>query len=270
MRSGVRVVCLVLLAVTLLAHAASAQSLTPCVQQISFSVEREFLPGLRGKVLASYTVTIKQSYEQKFADGNSIRWTIETVQARDEAGRTMRQHIEGCDAESGGDQSSLRIRTSIYDPASKTDTSWSTGPGSMALTTIVHRPEPFNPQIPPDWKDIPRTPSTPYRPQLTREDLGTRTIAGMEAIGTRQTEIFPSGFLGNDLPLKVVHETWTNPQNHAILLAIDDDPRTFGPRTWEVESLTIGPPDPALFTPPANYKVWDQNPRAQTAVDAGH
>lgn len=268
MRSGIRVVSLVLLAVTLLPHAASAQSLTPCVHQISFTMERELFAVPRSNIRRPYTATVKQSYEQRLFDGNVIHWTVEAVQARDETGRTMRQYIEGCDADSGA-QSPLRIRTSIYDPASKTDTSWSTGPGTMALTTIIHRPEPFSAQIPPGWKDIPRTASTTYRPEITHEDLGTRTIAGMEATGTRQTQIFPAGYYGNDVSLKIVFEIWTNPQNHATLLAIDDDPRSFGHRTWEVESLTLGPPDPALFTPPANYKVWEQNPQTQATAEAG-
>ena len=263
MRSRSRVAFLILFAAAGLTsfHAASAQSLTPCVHQVTFSMERELFPGPRGNLRVAYTAMVKQSFEQRLSDGNTIHWTVEAVQARDETGRTMRQHIAGCDADSGG-QSPLIIRTSIYDPALKTDTSWSTGPGSMALTTVIHQPEP------PGWKDIPRTPSTLYKPQVTREDLGTRTIAGMEATGMRMTEIIPAGFVGNDMPLKVMHETWTNPQNHATLLSIDDDPRTFGRRTWEVESLTVGPPDPALFTPPADYKVWDQNLRPQTATDA--
>jgi hypothetical protein len=242
MRPGIRVVNLVLLASTCLVavRALPAQSLSPCVHQITFNMEREIFAVTRGNVRAAYTATVKQSFEQKLMDGNTIHWTVEAVQARDETGRTMRQHIEGCDADSGG-QSPLRIRTSIYDPVSKTDT---------------------------DWKDIPRTPTARYKPQITHEDLGTRTLAGMEATGTRQTEIVPAGFYGNDLPLKIVHETWMNVQNHATLLAIDDDPRSFGRHTWEVESLTVGAPDPALFTPPADYKVWEQNPRPQTTADA--
>ena len=141
---------------------------------------------------------------------------------------------------------------------------WTVGPGTMALANISHMQEPT---AQPDLKDIPRTPATPYKPQITREDLGTRTIAGMEATGNRMTEIIPAGQEGNDAPLKVVHETWFSRDNHTPLLAIDDDPRT-GHRTWEVESLTVGPPDPALFTPPANYKVWEQNPRPQATADA--
>jgi hypothetical protein len=265
MRSGIRVVNLALLVSTglLAVRALPAQSLSPCVRQVRLSVERDiFMPTTRNNARPAYTATVKQTFEQSLSDGNTIRWTVEAVQARDEAGRTMRQFIQGCEPDAG--QWQLRIRTSIVDPASKTDTSWNSGPGSMALTTVFHQTESTTP---PDWKEIARTPSAPYKPEMTRENLGTRTIAGMEATGTRITEIVPAGQEGNDMPLKIVHETWLNPQNHTTLLAIDDDPRT-GHHTWEVESLTVGPPDPALFTPPPNYKLWDQNPRPQTTEEA--
>ena len=263
MRSGIRVVFRVLLAAASLAgiQAASAQSLTPCIHQVRINMAREIFATIRGNVRPGYTATVKQTFEQALADGNIIHWTVEEVQARDEAGRTMRQYIQGCEIDSGG-QPQLRIQTMVNDPASKANINWATGPGAMTLAYLMHQPEPA---IPPDWKDIPHAPSAPYKPAITREDLGTRTMAGMEAIGTRTTQVIPAGEDGNDMPLKVVHETWANPQNHTTLLVIDDDPRT-GHHTWEVESLTVGPPDPALFTPPTNYKVWDQNPRPQTTA----
>jgi hypothetical protein len=266
MRSGIRVVNLALLASTgfFAVSALAAQSLTPCIHQVvRLGVGREVFFGIGTNMRSAYTATIKQTYEQSLMDGNTIHWTIEEIQARDEAGRTMRQHIQGCAADGSG-QPQLRIQTTVFDPTSKTSANWAVGSGMMALTSISH---PQEPAVQPNWKDSPRTPSTPDTPEITREDLGTRTIAGMEASGTRMTEVLPAGWEGNDISLKVMHETWTNPQSHTILMTIDDDPRT-GHHTSEVENLTVGPPDPALFTPPANYKIWDQNPRSQTTADA--
>lgn len=265
MRSAVRVVSLVLFAAASFASVdtASAQSISPCIHQIRIVFDRDIFMTIRGNRRPAYTATVKQSFEQTLSDGNIIHYTLEAVQARDEAGRTMRQRIEGCEPDSSG-QLQPRIQTTVFDPALKATTSWGTGPGTMALTSVFHQ---HQPPLPPDWKDIPRTASVPYRPEITREDLGTRTIAGMETTGTRTTEVIPAGREGNDMPIKVVHETWTNPQNRATLSDTYDDPRT-GRRTWEVESLTIGPPDPALFTAPANYKVWDQSPQTQTASTA--
>lgn len=263
MRPGSRVVNFMLftLAIVLSKSTVSAQTLTPCMHQVPINMMREIFSLTRSNARPAYTATVKQTFEQSMVDGNTIHWTVEEVQARDEAGRTMRQYIQGCEVGNDG-QPQLRIQTTVYDPVSKTNTSWATGPGTTALANLMHQPQPA---IPPDWKDIPRTPAAPYRPQMTREQLGTRTIAGMEATGTRITQIIPAGDEGNDMPLKFVSETWMNSQNHATLLVIDDDPRT-GHRTWEVESLTAGPPDPALFAPPTNYKVWDQNPQPQTTA----
>lgn len=264
MRSGIRVVSLILLApASLVAASASAQSLTPCIQEVRLSMEREVFLNSPSHARPAYTATIKQTYEQTFPDGNAIHWTVEVVQARDEAGRTMSQHIQGCAPDDSG-QPQLRMLTTVHDPVAKTFLNWNTGPGSVALANLQHQ---MQPAFPSDLKDIPRIPWKPQRAQITRESLGTQTVAGLEATGSRITQIIPAGQEGNDMPLKVVHETWSDAKNHSTLMAIDDDPRT-GHHIWEVESLTVGPPDPALFVPPANYKVWDETSRPQTTADA--
>jgi hypothetical protein len=259
MRSGIRVVNFVFLTAAGLfaACALPAQSLTPCIRSVFFSVEPEPLLGARGKL--SYTALITKTFEFKLADGNSIHWTLQAMQAHDENGRTMRQHIEGCNIDNSG-QPQLRIRTSIYDLAAKTDISWSMGPGSVALTTISHS----RLLTQPNWNEIARVPypRDPH-PEITNEDLGTRTIAGMEATGRRRTEVIPAGRDGNDLPLKLMTETWTSVKDHIMLMMVTDNPR-MGRSSWEITNLSLGPPDPALFTPPADYRVWDQEPQSAT------
>jgi hypothetical protein len=269
MRSGIRVVSVVLLLFPGLLGfgSASGQSVTPCASIGVFSASHEFfIPMRKGQPAVAYTATIKETFERTLAGGSTLHWTTESTQARDESGRTFVQRIEGCNLDSNG-QPQLRTWVEINDRANKTTTSWRTGPGNMMLATIFHTQR----FVGPDWKDIPRTPyvRSPGLESTTKEDLGTRTIAGLEATGSRTTRILPVGSAGNDTPLKMVQETWTAQQNHAVLMEIDDDPLS-GRRTWEVESLTLGPPDPALFTPPANYKVWDRNPepQAQTTADA--
>jgi len=228
---------------------------------MTFSMDSEVFLGGRGVARTAYTATIKHTFERNLADGNSIHWTSESTQARDESGRTFQMRIQGCDFGQDG-QPQLRTMVIVSDPAAKTFTQWNTGPGTQALAMVVHQHAPSQP----DWKDIPRTPTVPYRPETTREDLGTRTIAGMQATGSRVTEFIPAGREGNDSPMKIVRESWTDKQNHMMLMIVQDDPRN-GHSTWEVESFTIGAPDPALFAPPANYKVWDQDAQqAQTTT----
>jgi hypothetical protein len=266
MRPGIRVVNLVLLASTGLFTVAAlpAQSLTPCVRSMVFTIGQQVFIGARaGGHAPAYTATIKSTFERALADGNTIHWTAESIEARDEAGRTVRHGVQGCDVDADGQQQ-LRTDANIFDPVANTSTHWNTGPGTMALVTVTHQ---RTSSSHPDWKEIPHAPPVQYHPQVTSEDLGTRTIAGMQATGTRATEIIAAGADGNDMPLKIVNETWMNKENHTILMRVQDDPR-YGRSTWEVENLTLGPPDPALFTPPANYKVWDPDAQTQPQTTA--
>ncbi len=91
----------------------------------------------------------------------------------------------------------------------------------------------------------------------TSEDLGDRTIAGIEAKVTRGTGIIPAGDQGNDQPLTIVRENWMSTQYHIPLLTITDDPRT-GKRTDEVTVFQPGEPDPALFHIPEGYTVRER------------
>ena len=91
------------------------------------------------------------------------------------------------------------------------------------------------------------------------EDLGARTINGIDAKGRRTTETFPAGSFGNDQPLTVSHEVWMSPELGLPVLQIDDDPRT-GVRTTELTEIERGEPDPALFQPPEGYTIKDQYP----------
>lgn len=55
---------------------------------------------------------------------------------------------------------------------------------------------------------------------LTIEDLGTRTIAGVETIGRRETNSIDVGVMGNDQPLAAINETWHSQELAINLLSI--------------------------------------------------
>lgn len=97
------------------------------------------------------------------------------------------------------------------------------------------------------------------RPNVSREDLGTKQLNGISAKGVRTTETIPAGAQGNDLPLTVVNETWTAVSTPGlILMRISDDPRR-GRTVSEFEELKLGEPDASLFAAPADYKVQEMN-----------
>lgn len=92
--------------------------------------------------------------------------------------------------------------------------------------------------------------------EFRNEKLGTATIAGECANGTRNTQIIPAGEQGNDSEMRYVHENWFSPRLGLMLRSIQDDPRN-GHTVDEVTELHLEVPDPSLFEPPPGYKVFD-------------
>jgi hypothetical protein len=100
--------------------------------------------------------------------------------------------------------------------------------------------------------------------QFKVEELGKRTIAGLEASGIRTTKTFPAGFLSSPLgrgllqdknrPFVEVEEAWISDQYHLILLDIINN-EALGMSSYEVTNFTPGEPDPSLFQPPPDYTI---------------
>lgn len=89
---------------------------------------------------------------------------------------------------------------------------------------------------------------------MKAESLGTRTIEGIETIGTRKTWTIPAGAIGNDRALVTTEETWYSPQLKLVLLSTRDDPR-FGNTIYSLKNIIRAEPDKSLFQIPAGYDV---------------
>ena len=96
-------------------------------------------------------------------------------------------------------------------------------------------------------------------PKTSRESLGTQTIEGISAEGSRITRTYPEGSFGNDRPVTVVTEIWTSTDLKIALLTKTSDPRS-GDTTMRITSISLDEPDPALFQVPADYTIVDQQP----------
>jgi hypothetical protein len=95
------------------------------------------------------------------------------------------------------------------------------------------------------------------RPAGEKESLGTQTIEGVEATGTRVVHVIPAGSIGNEKAIEVVHERWYSPELQAVVLSRRSDPR-FGDTTYRLTNIQRVEPDRALFTVPDDYKVEDK------------
>lgn len=95
------------------------------------------------------------------------------------------------------------------------------------------------------------------QPKSTSERLGTETIEGVLAYGTRITTTWPAGSAGNDHPFTTTREFWLSRELKLDMLSKTDDPRT-GQRTRKLINVSRDEPDPALFQPPPGYAVKDE------------
>jgi hypothetical protein len=100
------------------------------------------------------------------------------------------------------------------------------------------------------------------------EQLGQQSIEGVLVTGKRVTTTIATGKLGNDRPIVVVHEEWRSPELQIVVKTIDTDPRT-GVQTLELQGLSRGDPEAALFQAPDGYKVQDMADLLKTLGNLG-
>jgi hypothetical protein len=100
----------------------------------------------------------------------------------------------------------------------------------------------------------------PLRPTVTWESLGSQTMEGVLAEGTRMTRIIPEGLEDNDRPITVVSESWTSPDLTINVLTKVSDPRR-GESTTRMTNIDLSNPILSLFQPPPDYKIVDETER---------
>jgi hypothetical protein len=85
------------------------------------------------------------------------------------------------------------------------------------------------------------------------ESLGKQLIEGFEAEGTRTTILIPTGRIGNDKPLEIIHEQWYSPELQTMLLSKHSDPR-WGETVYQLKNIDRIAPNPSLFKLPTQLK----------------
>jgi hypothetical protein len=91
------------------------------------------------------------------------------------------------------------------------------------------------------------------------EQLGTKTIEGVEAEGTRTVTTLAAGAIGNEKPIEIVYERWYSKDLDLIVYSCHYDPR-IGEQTYRLINLNRNEPDRSLFTIPSDYKITAETP----------
>jgi hypothetical protein len=202
---------------------------------------------------APYTAEYKITSVQTLADGNVITREDSEVTALDPQGRQMHQMT----TTRAKDQAPV-VNVNVFDPVAKTDTHWSSL-GKQATVYALSGGAGHGCAV---EARSPR-PATPHTKPVI-ENLGTASIQGVEARGTRTTNAIPAGEVGNEASLVTTTERWTAVAvglKGLVVREITDDPR-WGKWTKELTSISQEDPDPALFQPPAGYEI--------VTKDSGH
>ena len=93
--------------------------------------------------------------------------------------------------------------------------------------------------------------------EVTKEPLGSQSIEGVLAVGTRETRrVFPAGARDNDRPFTLVMEVWYSLEIRAVVLEKTPSP-SGGELTRRLTNIDRAEPDISLFQPPADYKIED-------------
>jgi hypothetical protein len=200
-----------------------------------------------------YTAEYKISDVKTPTNGATITHETTEVWAWDSEGRRMTSST--AIPVSGEQQKPTLVQ--VADPVARTTSSWYS-PGQTATVTAMAAPGTHT-SCPPVTPQQPTV--QPQKPVI--EDLGTETIAGVEARGRRTTTTIPVGSIGNDAPLTRVDEMWSAiaPGIRGLTVRQTIDNPQSGKFTKELVNLNQSEPDAAVFQPPSGYEIVHKDAR---------
>jgi len=210
-----------------------------------------FEAGLGGKTVtgAPFSATFTSKTTQVLSDGNQINRTSTGSIARDSEGRTRRDvtlPAIGRFAASG--QSTPPHAVIINDVVAKTQ--YILQPDQKVARSASR----------PGWNGQGRVrpqgdAATPRnRPGVVTTSLGTQTINGVLAEGTRTTRTISAGALGNEKPIVMTTERWYSSELQTYVMIKRTDPYV-GESEFQLTNIQRSEPDATLFQVPADYTV---------------
>jgi hypothetical protein len=210
--------------------------------------------GMHGKVVtgAPFTAVASASTKQTLSDGTLITRTVQSNLFRDAQGRFRKETTMpavGPLAASGTPKTFVMIQ----DPVAKAN--YMLDPGKKVAHQMPQRGHGNST----DAADSTGAPEFKGRKSgnsanVVKESLGTQTINGVSAQGTRFTRTIPAGQIGNDKPLSIVREEWYSPELQMVIQSKHSDP-FMGETTYTVANIQRTAPDASLFSVPSDYTV---------------
>jgi len=198
---------------------------------------------------APFTATATGTINRTLADGSKISQTVRSTLYRDAQGRVRKEVTLA--AMAGSTSGSPKSLVVIHDPVAGT---------GYVLDTDKKIAHSMPQRAKRDPGDVPTAPDAESGPRhgpganVVKESLGTQTINGVAAEGTRFTRTIPAGAIGNEKPLTIVREEWYSNDLQMIVQSKRTDPFV-GETTYNVTNIQRTAPASSLFTVPPDYTV---------------
>ncbi len=253
-------------------HVFGIACFVSCLGAIAFVGAQEGVPDetvgsplARPAVLnAPFSATATTTVKQTLADGTRVDHTSSAHYYRDSAGRVrIEQTIRAA-----GDQRASAGRTFVIlaseptrggvyavEPLTRTFHTSSRGIAALLFngrSTFAFPVAPnqfllFRPQ---DWRTDNFAHPVTY---TTREEaLGTRSIAGVQSVGTRVTLTIPVGEIGNTQSIDIIGDLWESPELKVLLYSRYSNRET-GLFEYRLTNISRSNPAPELFSLPQDY-----------------
>ena len=209
-------------------------------------------PGGKTVAAAPFTASFSTQTSQTLSDGNHIRRSSTGTLARDSQGRTRRDmtlSAIGPLTTSGKPKQVSMINDPvagthyILDPDKKI--AHQLGPHGGMGKGHKHGGGSGGPA----WVSRPDDGAN-----VTTTALGTQTITGIVAEGTRTTRTIPAGAMGNEKPIIITVERWYSADLQTVVKTTRSDP-FMGDKVTQLTDIKRAEPDASLFQIPADYTV---------------
>src|SRR5277367_996323 len=217
-----------------------------------------FEAGLGDKVVtgAPFSATFSTESTETLGDGNQIKHTSTGTIARDSQGRTRRDMtLPAFGATAVAGQAAPHV-TFVNDPVAGTRY-------ILEADTKTARQMP----PPPDKSEFARKGHTgaggagpAADKDVVTTSLGTQTIGGVTAEGTRYTRTIPAGQIGNAKPIVIVTERWYSADLQMVVMTKRSDPRS-GDTGFQMTIIARTEPAASLFQVPTDYTLAKATPR---------
>jgi hypothetical protein len=221
-----------------------------------------FEAGLGDKTVtgAPFSASFSTETTETLVDGNQIKHTSTGTIARDSQGRTRRDMtLPAFGPVAVAGQAAPHV-TFVNDPVAgtryileadtKTARQMPPPPDKSEFTKGAHRGGPG---------------AEAADKETVTTSLGTQTIGGVTAEGTRYTRTIPAGQIGNVKPIVVVTERWYSADLQMVVMTKRSDPRS-GDTVFQMTSIARSEPAATLFQVPTDYTVAQAPAHVRGAV----